>query len=449
MAGSKNKALELQADAHSRKADCNIKARSKYKILKLLIALALICIAGAALYLGLGSARRQSLHAYLDGGVIEISALTSGVVQDVARPGGKVQAGEVLLQMEALDYAREALETDKKVKELAASVPARYSSVLAAYLAIPQGEDELALLVEAAAQDEKQARDQLEAISARQAAFALQVRAIELKGGNTAQDKEKLKNMLAEEELLQMAVQKAYVRHEEASLTRADFEKQLTRKQNWGRTLRAAPQQIQGPLAQLREAFKQMYELERRILDSVITAPQDGLVLFTLLKSGDKAAKGDTALYFAPASQQEMWVTAYFTPKLAAKLQTGQCCAVTMGHPDNPLRLEGRVGALPGSGTASTGGAATGVGVPHAGGGTAAGSATSSPGTMAGTNAASNAGTSTASNNTQNAAVSAQNAGATTPAADGSIPVRILLPDLRPERLIGLNPKQNITVTPE
>lgn len=311
------------------------------KVILIVAALALILL--AVFLLLKPKPQLQSLRVQLDD-VQKITAPSSGKVQFIALPGQIIRAGDVLLRLDVAKDLEQAHEYEEKIKELAASVPGRYGSLMSAYLSIPQNENELAEELQAARENEKLSQEELERQSSALAAFSLEVRKLELKKDKLPAEQETLRAKLAEEEQLRGYVNLAYKAHEQASLHRASLEKDLSRKQNLARSLSSAPPAAQESLLKMAEVFSDMYALEQRILLSFITAPQNGIVIFTALSEADSINAGDPAIYFLPSSSTRPGLTAWFTKKDANKISISSKCLVNLTKGTTSIELEGVVG---------------------------------------------------------------------------------------------------------
>lgn len=305
--------------------------------------LSVIIAAGlAAYFLSAPVEPPVSTRAFLESSAIEIRVLIPGRVEYAAKAGQPVSAGEVVLKMNTAEYEKSATEAESIVSRQAGAVPQRSRNLMLRYLAIPQSEAELAEYVRKAAEAEKESRNTLAELSERQAMFNLELRRLELKRERLAEEEARMEAMRVEEDLLRGSLKTADEEFEDSSMARASAEKMLQTKRDLGKALRSLPSAEREQLYALEAEFSKMYEAEQQIELSNLTSPKNGRVMYAALAAGDEAAENELALYILPDDNQDVWVTAYFSPRSAGKMQLGADCAVTIDAA-TPLILPGIV----------------------------------------------------------------------------------------------------------
>lgn len=298
---------------------------------------ALGAIALCAVLIGLGlyyilsqSGDVTSAKAFISGSPVEIKALAAGRVEYIARAGQPVSAGEAVLKINSAEFEKAAKEAEAVVSEKAGAVPQRSRNLMLRYLGIPQSEAELAEMVGKAMEAEKTLKATFAEAGERRATFALELRRLELKRERLPEEEARMEAMRVEEDLLRQSLKEAEKRFESASLERAATERQLQNKRDLARALRALPAPQRMQLQALEKEFYKMYEAERQIALASVTSPKSGRVMYTAMVMGDSAQPGDSALYILPDGQDDIWVTAYFNPRAAQKMQLGAPCRLSI-----------------------------------------------------------------------------------------------------------------------
>ena len=128
-------------------------------------------------------------------------------------------------------------------------------------------------------------------------------------------------------------------RHEQAARDRAEFKKRQAQKEAITRALKNAPAAVQDSLELLHPLLGQAHDLEKLMDSARVSAREPGLVLFRLLREGEKAQAGEAVLYFLPGEGREISLTARFAPEAARAAQPGSSCVAETGNRSLPCEI--------------------------------------------------------------------------------------------------------------
>lgn len=296
----------------------------KRKLLLLVIAIFLVVVF-LAYFFKFGPGRQS--NAVLEGRVFDISPQVSGLIKEVnVQDNFAVSRDFVLFNIDPAPYQAE-------YERAAASLLALQQGIPSADAEFGQGLVEWEQRIRKALEVEKKTLSTVEELSTALASATFQRRKAE-SGGNK-QLREKARQLEAE---LSAKLAMAKQQQDIASTARNKAEQDLAQIKEQMEENRGA--QLQAMLAHQMNAAKLRLELAQQNLNNTqVRSPVDGYVLEVTVKPGQEAVAGQKMLQVVPLDPESLWLTTFFPPEQAAKLEPEQECDVLfIDLPDVPLK---------------------------------------------------------------------------------------------------------------
>ncbi len=340
--------------------------------LRIIVPAAIVLVVAAVAWYLLTAGRESTDDAQVDAHVTPIAARVGGTVADVpVADNREVEAGAVLVQIDQRDYelalerARAEL-ADAEAAALAAraSVPIT-STTTASEVSNATGGVEQA---EAAVLEVEQG---VEAARARLATAQARQREADANATKTLRDMERLKPLLAKDEIPQQQFDAA-VAAADAAAASADANRALVREAELGikvaesrlaqarvgrersaaqlRTARTAPEQVAatraraaGADARVRQAAASLKQAELNLEYTTVKAPVKGIVSRKSVEVGQVIQPGQPLLTIIPLDR--VWITANFKETQLENMRPGQRVTIEVDAYGG-RELEGRVDSL-------------------------------------------------------------------------------------------------------
>ncbi len=322
---------------------------------RMLAIAAVVVVAVVALVVWHYSGRQSTDDAQIDGHITQISARVGGTVVKVAvKDNQYVQAGALIAQIDPRDYQ---VAVDRARAELADA----QAAAAAASTGIPIAQVSTSSTVQTAsgAMQEAQAaiqaaEGQVEAARAQLVAAQARLREKEATATKTARDVERLRGLVAKDEISQQQFDAA-VAAADAARAAADAAKSdvasaqtgitvaeqrarqargaATQAQANLRTARTAPEQLQvtrsqaaGAAARVQQASAALAQAQLNLERATITAPSAGVVSRKQVEIGQVVQPGQPLL--ALVSLDDLWVTANYKETQLKNVNVGQQATV-------------------------------------------------------------------------------------------------------------------------
>lgn len=264
-----------------------------------------------------------STRAVVEGHVATVSAAVSGTVKDVSvKEGEVVTQGQPLLALDASGMERQLAQERARLAELAAQLPPhlRVSSPGKSQPA-SSGKPLSTLRME-----EEEARRQLEitagSYAAANAAFA---RMHVGSPSEYAKPDPKRQAALITRDEAAVTLKKARDAYEKISYARARREMQEKQERDNGPVSAALAARI----AEYESQISKVRLAEQDIAAAVLSAPENGTVIFLAARPGDMIHAGDVPARIAPEEKGERWILASFAGDDKAGLAEGLACEIT------------------------------------------------------------------------------------------------------------------------
>jgi len=352
----------------------------RFRILVFLVA---IIIVGVGVWLWATSGRESTDDAQIDGHLNQISARVGGPVLKVnVDDNQQVEAGTVLVEIDPRDYqvavdkARAALADAQAAAAAAQSGVPITTTTSSSNVSTAEGRVTQATSGVAAAQK------QVEAARARFAAAQSRLRETEANATKSARDVERLRGLLAKDEVSQQQFDAATAAAE-AQRAAADAAKSQVAEAEAGismaesqlaqagassqeaaaglRTAQTAPQQIaqiraraDAALAQVDQAKASLQQAELNLQYTTVKSPVKGIVSRKTVEVGQVVQPGQPLM--AIIQLDDVWVTANFKETQLTHMRPGQAVTITVdaygkeykGHVDSIAAATGaRFSLLP------------------------------------------------------------------------------------------------------
>ena len=338
---------------------------------------ALVLVAAAAIFWWLRSGRQSTDDAQIDGHITQVAAQVGGTVTKVnVLENQSVKKGDVLAEIDRRDYQ---VAVDRARAELAdadANATAAVTGIPLTEVTSTTGVQNASGALQEAQGGVSGAERQVEAARAQLAAAQGRLREKEATATKTARDVERLKGLVAKEEIPQQQFDSA-VAAADAARAAADAAKsdvasadaaiavaESRRRQAQGaatqaeaalRASRTGPQQMKVTQARadvararVQQAAAALAQAELNLQRTSIVAPTDGVIGRKSVENGQVVQPGQPL--FAVVSLGDVWVTANFKETQLRQVQPGQRVSIDVdalgqslnGHVDS---IAGATGA--------------------------------------------------------------------------------------------------------
>ena len=347
MAAKIEPAAEEQAVEHTRG---RLAGRGRFLVLAVLVV-----GAGLAIYLWRSSGRVSTDDAQVDGHITQVSARVGGTVTTVnVKENQHVAAGDLLIELDPRDYQ---VAVDRARAELAdaqanasgalTGIPLTEVSTVTDVRSASGSVEEAQAGIGIADQQVHAARAQLGAAQARQ-------REKEATAVKSARDVERLKGLVAKDEIAQQqydaavasadsaraaadaatsdvtaaqaAISVAEQRARQARGTAAQANAQLQASRTGPQQLRVTKARAEVATARVQQAAAALAQAELNLQRTAIKAPSAGIVSRKSVEAGQVIQPGQPL--FALVSQGDVWVTANFKETQLRHVQPGQRATV-------------------------------------------------------------------------------------------------------------------------
>jgi membrane fusion protein, multidrug efflux system len=312
---------------------------------------ALILVAGIVVYMWRTSGRQSTDDAQIDGHITQVAARVGGTVIKVhVKENQPVAAGDVLIELDPRDYQ---VAVDRARAELADA----QANASGAMTGIPLTQVSTATGVRTATGSVEEAQAgigiadrQIEAARAQLVAAQARQREKEATAVRAARDVERLKGLVAKDEIAQQqydaavasadsaraaadaatsdvvaaqaAIDVAEQRARQARGTAAQAQAQLQASQTGPEQLRVTRAHADVANARVQQAAAALAQAELNLQRTSITAPSAGVISRKSVEVGQVIQPGQPL--FALVSQGDVWVTANFKETQLRHVQPGQ-----------------------------------------------------------------------------------------------------------------------------
>jgi len=290
----------------------------------------------ACVWWWMAAGRVSSSWAMLDGMVYAVSSEFPARVEALnVREGENVARGQVLVRLDAREYARHAAEAQREAALLrAVPGPPSIEESAARLKQAQDAEQDMVSRMAIARHAEERKRKEREERVAEHVRAQLALRSLDSQGGEHAVGRARYAAARQAEARARAAKESAEADFEQTSLVRAAMDQELARvreetlryKQMASRNRYARPQYVA-------DALRTAAAAPQAAVDGNIYAPQQGRILRNLVAPGQTVRKGEPMLLLLPQggeAQKTFWLLAYFTPDAAEALKPEQPCAITL-----------------------------------------------------------------------------------------------------------------------
>ncbi|MDL2307350.1 HlyD family secretion protein [Desulfovibrio sp. OttesenSCG-928-C06] len=303
------------------------------KIILAAFALCVIAAAGAAVYLAVLSPQTvQSIHAYVSEAPVEIKALQSGKVAFIAGHGQEVSKGDMLLQIDDKQAEAAKQTAEKELAQLESSLHPYTIRVFNNLANVPEALQELEQELKLTREMQQQAEKQTAESSVTHASTMLTLRKLELKPNRIAEDNAELQKLRAEEKLLAEKLERERSRRDFLTTKVSSAEQRLHWRKSAEADFAKLPESQKLAFSEAKILFSKITQAETEMQKSKVIAPNNGIVIKTLVKPDDEAFFGETCLLLAITGQKAL-VTAFFTEEDARRIKPGTACTVSFSKP--------------------------------------------------------------------------------------------------------------------
>ena len=328
---------------------------TKRPAFRLLAALVVVVILAAAAWFWLTAGRESTDDGQVDADVTPIAARISGVVSRIPiRDNQQVEAGTILVELDSRDYEVAVSKARAELADAEAAAEVAHSTVPITTTTVSSNVTTAESSVEHARASVDQAQKELDAARARLASAQARQRESEANATKTARDVERLRGLLAKDEVSQQQFD-ATVATADAQRAAADSAVSLVAEAQAGirvadtrlvqaraieqqaqaglRTAQTAPQQIAATRARAASADARVLQaksaLEQADLNlqyTTIKAPVRGVVSRKTVEVGRVVQVGQPLLALIPLDT--VWVTANFKETQIANMRPGQAVTI-------------------------------------------------------------------------------------------------------------------------
>jgi membrane fusion protein, multidrug efflux system len=325
---------------------------SKPSSRKLWIAIAAaVLVVAAALFWWLRSGRESTDDAQIDGHITQVAAQVGGTVTKVnVLENQPVKAGDVLAEVDRRDYQVAVDRARAELADAQANAAAATSGIPLTEVTTQTGAQSAAGALQEAQAGVTGAERQVEAARAQLAAAQGRLREKEATAAKTAKDVERLKGLVAKEEIPQqqfdaavgaadaaraaadaarsevtsadaaIAIAESRFRQAQGGATQAQAALQASR--TGPEQLRVTHARADVARARVQQAAAALAQAELNLQRTSIAAPTDGVIGRKSIEAGQVIQPGQPL--FAVVSLGDVWVTANFKETQLRNVQPGQ-----------------------------------------------------------------------------------------------------------------------------
>ncbi len=319
--------------------------------LRILIPVLLVILIGIGVWLWLTGGRESTDDAQTEAHVVQISARVGGTVQAVpVKDNQTVESGAVLVQIDPRDYEIAVQRAEAELADAEASARAAQSNVAVTSTTSSSMVTTAQGTVDQSRAGIDEAEKSIEGAQARLAAARSGVREAEANANRSARDAERLKGLLAKDEVSQQAYESAVasadaqraavdaarggVAEAEAGVRVAQsklMQSQVAEQQAGAslRTAQTGPQQVAATQARAAAAEAHAQQLRAQLAQArlnlqyaTVKAPVKGMVSRKTVEAGQIIQTGQPLMAVIPLD--EVWITANFKETQLEHMRPGQ-----------------------------------------------------------------------------------------------------------------------------
>jgi membrane fusion protein (multidrug efflux system) len=331
----------------------------------------LVVIAVVAIYLWRTSGRQSTDDAQVDGHITQISARVGGTVTRVhVIENQHVEAGAVLVELDPRDYQVAVDRARAELADAQANAASALTGIPLTQVSTTTGVRSATGSVEEAQAGIGIADSQVEAAGAQLVAAQARQREKEATAVRSARDVERLKGLVAKDEIAQqqydaavasadaaraaadaaasdvkaaqVAISVAEQRARQARGTAAQAHAQLQASRTGPEQLRVTKAQADVANARVQQAAATLAQAELNLQRTSVVAPSAGIVSRKSVEAGQVIQPGQPL--FALVSQGDVWVTANFKETQLRRVQPGQRATIEVDGLGR--KLNGRVDSI-------------------------------------------------------------------------------------------------------
>jgi membrane fusion protein, multidrug efflux system len=311
----------------------------------------LVVVAAVALYMWRTAGRESTDDAQIDGHITQVSARVGGTVTKVhVKENQQVAAGDLLIELDPRDYQVAVDRARAELADAQANASGAMTGIPLTQVSTTTGVRTATGSVEEAQAGIGIADRQIEAARAQLVAAQARQREKEATAVRAARDVERLKGLVAKDEIAQQqydaavasadsaraaadaatsdvtaaqaAIDIAEQRARQARGTAAQAQAQLQASQTGPEQLRVTRAQADVANARVQQAAAALAQAELNLQRTSITAPSAGVISRKSVEPGQVIQPGQPL--FALVSQGDVWVTANFKETQLRHVQPGQ-----------------------------------------------------------------------------------------------------------------------------
>jgi membrane fusion protein (multidrug efflux system) len=322
---------------------------------RVIAAVAVLLVAGVGLWWWLTRGRESTDDAQVDAHVTQIAARVGGTLLNVpVHDNQEVEAGAVLIQIDPRDYEVAVAKARAELADAEASATAAQSNVPITATSASSGVSTAQGSVEQAQSVVQASEKEVEAARARHSATQSRLREAEANATRTSRDVERLKGLLAKDEVAQQQYDAAVAAAEgaraavdtarsqiaeaEANIRMAESRQVQARagEQQARATLRTAetaPEQVAATRARaasaqarVEQAKATLAQAELNLQYTTVKAPAGGVISRKGVNPGQVVQPGQALLALVQTS--DVWITANFKETQLSEMRPGQKATV-------------------------------------------------------------------------------------------------------------------------
>jgi membrane fusion protein (multidrug efflux system) len=322
---------------------------------RLAVALAVLLVASGGVWLWVAAGRESTDDAQIDAHVTPVSARVGGTVLRVlVKDNQLVDAGTMLVEIDKRDYEIAVDKARAELDDAEASAKAASSSVPVTSTAAESNVVTAQGAIEHAQASVAEADKSLEAARARLAVMQGRLREVEAGAARSARDVERLRGLLAKDEVSQQQFDtasasadgqratvdaaKAQVAEAEAGILVAESRQRQARASEQQaqaalRAARTAPEQISAAQARaasaaahVQQARATLAQAELNLEHATVKAPVKGVVSRKSVEPGQTVQSGQPLMALIPL--EDVWITANFKETQLGDMRPGQRVSV-------------------------------------------------------------------------------------------------------------------------
>lgn len=284
-----------------------------------------------------------SLDAYVCGGLTEIKTGLAGQVRRIAPDGEKVRKGDLLLEIASGSSAQAKQQAEAQLQEILPRLSPVGLKILEGYFTLPEESSIIQVRLETALAAAEKSSDRVTVLSLAHAKSQLALRKLELKEDKSAEDKERLLQLQAEDDRLNAALELAREEQETVNNHRAGLEASLRTRKLLEQSAAGLNAQQKQLLAEAQNAFLRLSRAETELADSRKFAPADATVIRANFKPGDLAEAERVAVILEPEGEDVFWLIASFSAQDAEFAVPDAKCRISFND-DKGITMSGRIG---------------------------------------------------------------------------------------------------------